>query len=90
MLLNDHIQILLIRQDDCNRHCTGVFKNVLILFHHSDERVKEKPTSNSTGGSGGAQKGQPAQGRATGSGMSSLQGLPSLTGERSTGRKSRK
>ena len=51
----------------------------------SDERPKEKATSNGAGGQKGV-----ASGKGSGSGMSSLQGLPSLTGDRTTGRKSRK
>ena len=67
--------------------CIGIQNahNKFPIVYNSDERPKEKVTSNGAG----SQKGS-VPGRGSASGMSSLQGLPSLTGDRTAGRKSRK
>ena len=57
-----------------------------MMYIYSDEITKEKSSPNSKGGTKSpGPGGQPGTGS-----MSSLQGLPSLTGEKKTGRKSRK
>ena len=60
-----------------------------MLSHSSEDKGRDKSASNGLGGQKSTNQGR-GQGSGSGTGgMTSLQGLPSLTGEKPVGRKSR-